>query len=450
MSIAVKPYGNRPILCTDFDIGIGTVRYNGRMRDSYNKLAHLLRTQPTVLMELERKMNSISGQEGVFEDIIRQNDITVDRTLAGLGMTRRDGPVEIRSALMERLAHLGEHLSDILDRPDMTKPAEACRKLCAVIGKVFTPPKGLFIKHEKAAQMLEQYPPHNLLEHFGYANARELLDKEGYSSVLASLRFTQSTEWMHQFFEIAYATLTPDDFEEREIEHIVLDVKWLGVAEKFMSKKYHNVSHLKEFGIIFIVPLITNGAGTMLRMFMLILHYLHEVPFYASLFRRHLHDPDFATTFKSLLRGDVPSGPAPNHGKIVWRIVQRYLAKDNADDFRLFEPHVSPEAAHWWHSEEDLGRLSRIMGKDHGRLDLGWWTGLDFVGEVFTDPRTGKEELVSFDLIDLLMSLVRISGSFYLYHQQEALWNKIFVEYMGRERMEELIAENIVSGFITL
>jgi len=58
--------------------------------------------------------------------------------------------------------------------------------------------------------------------------------------------------------------------------------------------------------------------------------------------------------------------------------------------------------------------------------------------------------LVSFDLIDLLMSLVRVSGSFYLYHQQEALWNKIFIEYMGRERMEELIAENIVSGFIQL
>ena len=38
----------------------------------------------------------------------------------------------------------------------------------------------------------------------------------------------------------------------------------------------------------------------------------------------------------------------------------------------------------------------------------------------------------------------------YLYHQQEALWNKIFVEYMGRERLNQAIEENIIDGFIVL
>jgi hypothetical protein len=126
------------------------------------------------------------------------------------------------------------------------------------------------------------------------------------------------------------------------------------------------------------------------------------------------------------------------------------LAKDNAMDTRLFEPHVNPEAEHWWHAQEDLARLSRILGKDHGGLDLGWWNGLDFVGEMFTDPKTGKDELVSFDLIDLLMSLVRGKAGDYLYHQQEALWNKIFIEYMGRDQMEQLIKDHIIDGFIIL
>jgi hypothetical protein len=150
------------------------------------------------------------------------------------------------------------------------------------------------------------------------------------------------------------------------------------------------------------------------------------------------------------LRGDVPTDPLPDHGKLVWRIVQRYLAKDNLDDFRLFEPHVNPEADHWWHAEEDLGRLSRTLGRDHGQLDLGWWTGLDFVGEFFTDPYTGKTELVSLDLIDLLMSLTQGGVTEFLYHQQEALWNKIFIEYLGRDRMEELIQANLIKGFIEL
>lgn len=427
------------------------MRYNEEMKDPYNKLAHLLRTQPAVLLDLEQKMNSISGQEGVFEDIIQQNDITVDQTLAGLGLTRKDNKETVRSALMERLAHLDQHLWELLGKPDFSKPAEACAKLCAVVGKVFTPPKGLFIKKELGIEMLEKYPPHNLLEHFGYATVRDLIDKEGFSSVMASLRFTQSELWMHQFFDIAYGDLSPDDFEERDVEHLVLDTKWLGVAEKFMSKKYHNVSHLKEFGIIFIIPLMSGSAGETLRLFTLILHYLHEVPFYASLFRRHLYDKEFPHIFKSLLRGDVPAKPMPNHSRITWRVVQRYLAKDNPVDFRLFEPHVNPEADHWWRAEEDLGRLSRVLGQEsHGHLALGWWTGLDFVGELFTDPNTGKEEPVSFDLIDQLMSLVRTSETSYLYHQQEALWNKIFVEYMGREKMQELIEENLMSGFIFL
>jgi hypothetical protein len=234
------------------------------------------------------------------------------------------------------------------------------------------------------------------------------------------------------------------------VEHLVLDRKWGDVAEKYLSKKYHNVSHLKEYGIIFIVPIDLMTPGATMRLFTLILHYLHEVPFYASLFRRHMQVKDFGHVFKSLLRGDVPSQPSPNHGRVTWRVVQRYLAKDNTDDFRLFEPHVNPEADHWFRAEEDLGRLSRILGRDHGGLDLGWWSGLDFIGAEFPNATTGRQDLISFDLIDLLMALVRGSDHPYLYHQQEALWNKIFIEYLGRERMQELIEENLVSGFIDL
>jgi hypothetical protein len=421
------------------------------MKDPFNKLAHMMRTQPAVLLALEQKMNALTGQEGVFDDIIRQNDITVDQTLAGLGLTRRDTAVSVRDALIQRLGHLDQHLYDILGKPDLTKAGAACRKLCETVLRVFTPPKGLFLKKDKAIQMLEKYPPHSLIEHFGYGTVRELVEKEGLASVMASLRFTQEQEWMHQFFDIAYSDLTADDFEERDVELIILDAKWLTIAEKFLTKKYHNVSHLKEFGIIFVIPIPLDTPGQMLRLFTLMLHYLHEVPFYAGLFRKHLaFSKDFSNVFKSLLRGDVTSSPLPNHGKIAFRVVQRYLAKDNVDDFRLFEPHVNPEADHWWRAEEDLARLSRILGRDHGGLDLGWWTGLDFVGEMFSERDTGLQELVSFDLIDLLMSLATRDARVFLYHQQEALWNKVFTEYLGRERMEALIEENILNGFIIL
>ena len=74
---------------------------------------------------------------------------------------------------------------------------------------------------------------------------------------------------------------------------------------------------------------------------------------------------------------------------------------------------------------------------------------MDFVGDFFQNF-SGQEQLVSFDLIDMIMSVVKKGQVKYLYHQQEALWNKIFSEYMGRERMNRLIEENLISGFIKL
>ncbi len=420
------------------------------MQDAYNKLARIMRVQPEVLLAIENKMAALTGQDGVLEDVARENDIIVDRTLAELGLERSDRAETVYAALVQRMIHLDHHLNDVLGNPKLNEMSAHCGKLCETAFQVFTPPRGLFIKRERAAELLEKYRPTALMEHFGYATVAELIDREGFASVVSALRFTESEEWMHTFFDKAYSELTPDDFEERNVELTILDAKWLAVAEKFLKKKYHNVSHLKEFGIIFIIPIPLETPGETLRLFSLLLHYLHEVPFYARLFRRFMDDADFTDKFKSLLRGDVPTGPLPDHGKIAWRVVQRYLAKDDANDQRLKEPHVNPEADHWFRAEEDLSRLARIIGTDgEGAFNLGYWTGLDFVGDFFTDVH-GQEHLVSFDFIDLIMSLVRNGQVKYLYHQQEALWNKIFSEYMGRERMDELIDEHIIDGFIIL
>ena len=419
------------------------------MIDSYNKIARILRVSPELLLNLDQKMTAISGQEGVIEDIANQNGILVSRTLTEMGLSRDSKAEEVYEALVRRLIYLDQQLYEALDKPDLAQMSVACGKLCEMAFRVFTPPRGLFIKREKVAELLDKYKPDNLLNHFGYATARELIEKEGFVSVVSALRFTQGQEWMHKFFNESYSFLTPDDFEERDVELIVLDQKWLSVAEKFLEKKYHNVSHLKEYGVIFVVPLPIDTPGETLRMFMLILHYLHEVPFYSALFRKFMKDDDFIPKLQALLRGDVIESEKLKikNEKLMWLVIQRYLAKDNENDPRLFMPHVNPEAEHWFRAEEDLGRLSMMLGKNENRLSLGHWTGLNFVGDLFKDSK-GEERLVSFDLIDLIMSVVKKGQIKYLYHQQEALWNKIFLEYMGRERMNRLIEENIITGFI--
>lgn len=400
------------------------------------KLAKMLRTRSEIILDLEEKLNKKTGKNGVVEKIIEENDALVRKTLKELGCPGTNlNAEEVYNSLMARLSRLDDRLYNFLDKPDLAKMSNACGKLCGTAVALNKPQKGFFIKKDRAVELLSKFPPQNLLDHFGCKNTDELIDKQGFSSVFSALRFAQDAKWMHNFFDKAYDNLKAEDFEEREVELKVLETEWLEVAEKFLEKKYHNVSHLKEFGIIFVIPLKIDTQGETLRLFTLILHYLNEVPFYSKLFKKHHLETGFPSKMKSLLRGDVPLAQLPTTGnQLPIRIVQRYLAKDNPDDFRLFEPHINPEAEHWHKAEINLSALP-------GFEQIA---DCDSVGDLFGN------DLVSFGLIDLVMSLVKKGEVKYLYHQQEALWNKIFIEYLGRGKMNELVEQNIIKGFIKL
>ena len=125
-------------------------------------------------------------------------------------------------------------------------------------------------------------------------------------------------------------------------------------------------------------------------------------------------------------RGDVLSNlPSPSSDeRRSFLIIQRYLAKDDENDHRLFLPHLNPEALHWDPAETALAKIE----------GLDFWKDLDWVGDFFK-IETGGEVPVSFNLVDTVMSLVQEKEMIkYLYHHQEALWNKIFVSYFGRRK----------------
>ncbi len=424
------------------------------MSDNYAKLGRILGTSPEVLSSLDQVMSGYSGKSGVFDLVANENDTKIDLVLADLSLTRESSADEVYNALTGKLMQIDQKLFEFLGKPDLSQMSDDPGVLRDVPMQIYTPPKGLFIKRDRVAELLKKQPPQSLIDHFGYATVEELLEKEGFASVVAALRFTQTQDWMHQFFDVAYADLKPEDFEEREVEIKVLATKWLDIAQKFIGKKFHNVSHLKEFGIIFISPEPIDVPGETLRTFLLLMHYLHEVPFYSGLFRKFLNDTDFIPKLQSLLRGDVPA-QVSNDPK-TWMIVQRYLAKDDPNDPRLHAHHVDPEAEHWYLVAHNFQKLAEVMG-DGDKFNIAYWTELDHIGDFFPIEKSfGKaqddksQRLVSFDVVDLVMSLVKKGEVKYLYHQQEALWNKIFCEYLSRDKMNQLIEENIVGGFIKL
>jgi len=265
--------------------------------------------------------------------------------------------------------------------------------------------------------------------------------------VFSALRFGEDKDWLNNVFFAQYKDIKAEDFEKRPIILQVLNDKWLHIAEQFLKKKYHNVSHLKELGVIFVIPLELKTPGETMRIFGLVLHYLNEVAFYSKLFVKYTEQPSvFSDRLISSLRGDVLAERLPNdHVVSSWMIVQRYLAKDDEYDWRLFAPHVNPEALHWTKAEDCVAKLNERFTD----LDLHFWQDLDFVGD-FYRTESGVDNLVSFNLIDTVMSLVMDKEMIkYLYHHQEALWNKLFMEYVGgRDEMEKTIIDNFIKGYI--
>jgi hypothetical protein len=413
--------------------------------EAAHKIAKILRAQPDTIEQMDEKMSQITGKEKVLDNLVADNDKFVEEAIWAMELKNPPTAESIYDGLIKKLKSNDETIYDLFRRPTGTS-REGLATLCNIAYELAAPPESWFLKKEKAIEILQKAPPPNIMAAFGYKTVDEMLAKEDLLEVFSALRFVESMEWMHSTFDKVYRSITPKDFEPRKIELSVLNEKWLNVAEKFVKKKYHNLSHLKELGVIFVIPLKITTPGEIMRLFSLILHYLHEVTFYSKLFEHYADREDFSDKLISLLRGDVGDTPMMGANKMNWLIIQRYLAKDNENDHRLFVPHINPEAVHWRRAEEDISRLSKRFGS----TGLGFWEHLDWVGDFFTSRQDG-EALVSFDLVDNVMALIQEKDMIkYLYHHQEALWNKIFTSYFDTEKLDRFLIDNFEKGFVTL
>ncbi len=406
------------------------------MKSAYDYLGTILGVDSMCLERMDQIMTKKIGRAGILEKVAADNERVIDTTLRSLHAETRS-TIHIFSVLRKTIFH---HERELLEFLRTTEGADDFEKTAELARRVVHASKGFFLKKEHARSILERRPPQNVMKYLGVATVGEMLEKHDVTEVFAALRFIESADWMHQTFEEVYSTFTPDDFEERAVEIRVLGPIWRSVANGFVAKKHHNVSHLKEFGVIFLNPIQENIPGKFLRDFALLFHYFHEISFYAKLFKKYAKEDDFAAHLKMLLRGDVPEVYKAEDGE--WLIVQRYLSKENPNDPRLSLPRVNPESLHWLRGERDLTSFDHNLG-------LSLWQNLDWVGGIF---QNGEEDVVSFDLEDNAMSLVTFmegKEQFFNYHQREAMWTRIFMEYAGGElAAERLLVDNFVQGII--
>jgi len=429
---------------------------------SYEKIAKILRAKADAIKLLEEKLDALTGKKNVMDKIVEENEAEIRKRLDFLDLGRNLTAKKIYDGLISKIESDNDKLFKTLGSPSALIPTDWQRVL-ETARDVANPPKGFFIKKEKAIEFIKNQPPLKILSALNYKNVRQMLEHEDIFEIFSALRFVEGNEWLNENFFKQYENLKTDDFEKREIKVLALPERWAKIAQSFVKYKHHNISHLKELGVIYVIPLSLEISGEVIRNFSLILHYFNEIKFYSELFEKFSYEPSsFSQNLISLLRGDVFNSPTSTSKKIRWLIIQRYLAKDDKDDWRLFEPHVNPEALHWQKAEKMLVAMAKKF--NNFSTDLAFWENLDWVGDYFSAEGeslpvrqagasggkngNGSETLVSFNLVDTAMSLVKQKDLIkYLYHHQEALWNKIFTEYFGAEKMDELIKENIIKGY---
>ncbi len=413
----------------------------------FEKLAKLLRTPEKVVLDLEKKMQRITGKQGIIEKIIQENDNKINQKLEKLGLNRSSKAKDIYEALIAKAKQSDQSLSSHFHQLNFSTAAGS-QDLINTIKELTGNLSGFFLKEEKIKELFRSNPPKNIMEILGYGNdIDEMLKKENVFELFCALRFAEDSNWLNNIFFQSYGYLTREDFEKRPIKIMVLPEKWSGKGQEFLEKKFHHMSHLKEVGVVFIIPVIKSHTNEALYCFFMTLHYTYEVYWHARLFEMYSEQDNFVQKMTEALRVHVSDFPLPNNEKMSWRMMPAYLAKKNADDSRLFEPHISPEA---WHYTKAAICIDKFSQQFPGS-GFDFWRDSDVLSEYFSNS-SGQEDLISFDLFDNGISLLQQKDfeSRYLYHQQEALWNKIFIEYMGEEMLDKLMMENLDKGYVSL
>src|SRR3989344_1258935 len=274
------------------------------MNSYHEKLSRILRVDKHVILELEQLLEKTTGKMGILGEIVTENDQMLSKKMSELGLIKGVTAHEAYDAIISKIESddlaLLKYIG--LDRQDNDSSAQ---RTVDFVKKLHTPGTGFFLKKEKAAELLLSEPPKKILSALNYPSVDIMLAKEDLLEVYSALRFLEDANWLNNVFFKQYEKLTPEDFEERKIELRALSPKWGKAAERFVAKKYHNVSHLKELGVIFVIPVFLGISGETLRLVSLLLHYLNEVKYYSDLFNSFKGDEQFAGKIISLLRGDV-------------------------------------------------------------------------------------------------------------------------------------------------
>ncbi len=386
-----------------------------------------------------KQLEQASGKQGVDVRLTAEIIGQVHQKTKELGLDPNDTTgKELYSALLAKFKKHDSHLAKTIGATDPEDAQQLMPLIKQAAEAVKTPRKVWVLKKSVAKDFLKKTPPPNIMKRLGYKSIDSMLKNENIFEIYGALRFAESPEWLNKF-DAQYDNLVPSFFEERDIEIVSMPAdRWSDVAEEFVHKKKHNITHVKEMGIILMLPITQQKIpGISTTVLALLFHYTNEIRLYSAYFKLQQVKPDFAEIFIDTLIADPASAAVMAGQKIHWRVIQRYFGKFEGKEYHpeIFEPHVQPEDLHWRKAEDLLYKLDP---------ELGWWRDLDYVGVV----RSGRP--VTFNLMDIAVSFSNQTPykNREIYHFRESLWNEVFERYMGEKALEQQVLKQLNNSMI--
>lgn len=352
-----------------------------------------------------------------------------------LGLDPNDTtPKELHSALMAKVKEHNHLLVKRIGGNDESTPDELMPLMKRAWEKFDTPKDCWVLKKTVAKEMLKKTPPKAIMKHLGYRSIDSMLKHENLGEIYGALRFAETPDWLNEFNE-QYKSLKPSDFVTRQIEIVEMPMdRWGDLAAPFIHKKRHNITHLKELGVILMLPVNreANLRGIAIFTLPLLFHYLQEIRLYSTFFKLQQVKPNFGKIVVETLVADPSSAAVMAGNKIHWRVIQRYFGKLDEKKYpKIFEPHIQPEDLHWRRASELLQELEP---------QLKFWRDLDYVGVMDRDGRP-----VVLNMYDVAATYVTKApyADRTIYHFRDSLWNEIFVRYMGQKNLEEQVLNQL-------
>lgn len=408
----------------------------------YNKgmsiLRDLLDAEEPIFSLALQQLERASHSQGVDAALVGDIAAKMHLRIRDLGLDPQDTTGrELYHALMNKIEADNQRVTTLIGGKNPDNVAEMVPMMVKAVLEMSIPRDCWVLKRSVAKKMLKEMPPRKLMKHLGYGSVDKMLTQENIDEIYTALRFSEGDEWLAKYNHI-FERVTPRDFEQREISIVIMDHdKYVDLAEHFVEKKLHNITHTKELGTIVVVPMkYTHMKGITLKSLPLLLHYINEIRLYSAFFKLKQVQHGFGKVIVDTLNADPGTASQMVGQQVHWRVIQRYFGKLKDENHpEAFEPHVHPEDLHWRKAEEWLAELDPVMD---------WWLDLDYVAKMY-DGRP-----LTLNLMDV--SLSYSNGATYgdrlVYHFRESLWNEIFMRYMGQVNLEHQILQQLDNDMI--